>query len=224
MSTRILSLLALWWVGTASALPAGLVRNPTLVPGALCADPPSDTDGDGVFDVDEDIGQDGDCDNDDTDGDTVADYRDQDDDQDGLPTLVEGAGDTDNDGIAEYLDLDAEDDGIEDATEGDDRDEDGVVDHPPAFADSDQDGLDAAYDPDEGGVPKARQDFDCDGLIDAVDGDDDGDGSGTLGEGGSDTDGDGVPAYLDYLAVDPITLFTAGFENGSTPGWCRVVP
>lgn len=211
------SLIAL--VPAAAQPPARAVANPD----AACAAPPADTDGDGILDVEEDVGQNGDCDDDDSDFDSVADYLDEDDDGDGIPTLIEGPADTDADSTPDYLDLDSEDDSVEDATEGDDRNRDGVVDHAPSGMDGDGDGLDAAYDPDEGGIPKALQDNDCDGLIDVLDTDDDDDGQLTLDEGTVDTDLDGVPDYLDSLDDDPTTLFVEGFESGSFVGWCRVV-
>ncbi|MEM7187291.1 MAG: FG-GAP-like repeat-containing protein, partial [Bacteroidota bacterium] len=80
-----------------------------------------DYDGDGVFNVDEDLNGNGDPSDDDTDGDGIPNYYDTDDDDDTVATNDEitgiGAGDqsgtnfidTDNDGVENYLD--ADDDG-----------------------------------------------------------------------------------------------------------------
>ena len=81
----------------------------------------------------------------DTDMDGIFDVVDIDDDNDGIPDVVEAAtapanGDTDGDGIPDTLDLDADNDGIPDILEagGVDADGDGTVDNP---ADTDGDGL-----------------------------------------------------------------------------------
>ena len=91
----------------------------------ISTDETVDSDGDGVTDVQEDLNQNGNLDDDDTDGDGIPNYLDQDDDDDGVLTAIEitgiGAGlqsnsyafiDTDNDGIENYLDNDDDDDGI----------------------------------------------------------------------------------------------------------------
>ncbi|MEY8847508.1 hypothetical protein AB9K26_01735 [Psychroserpens sp. XS_ASV72] len=54
-----------------------------------------DSDGDGILDIDEDVNGDGNLDNDDTDGDGIPNYLDEDDDGDGVNTADE---DRDNDG------------------------------------------------------------------------------------------------------------------------------
>ncbi|APY08103.1 hypothetical protein BWZ20_07240 [Winogradskyella sp. J14-2] len=105
----------------------------------------SDDDGDGVPNVFEDFNGDGDITNDDTDMDGIANYLDDDDDGDSVPTSLElqldGNGnptDTDGDGDADYLDTDDDGDGIltinEDANmdgdpTNDDVDGDGVPDY-----------------------------------------------------------------------------------------------
>lgn len=71
-----------------------------------------DTDGDGIFDSFEDVNGDNDLDNDDTDGDGIPNYQDEDDDGDGVNTADEdydGDGDptnddSDGDQIPDYLD------------------------------------------------------------------------------------------------------------------------
>ncbi|MCB9676954.1 MAG: hypothetical protein H6737_17695 [Alphaproteobacteria bacterium] len=85
-----------------------------------------DSDGDGVRDPDEvspgPVNRD-------TDGDTVPDILDDDDDGDGVPTSEELTTDTDGDGLADYLDPDSDGDGSLDGAEGDgDSDGDGVID------------------------------------------------------------------------------------------------
>ncbi len=72
----------------------------------------TDTDGDGVFDIDEDINGDGNLDNDDTDDDGIPNYLDEDDDGDGVNTADEDRDndgdptndDSDGDQIPDYLD------------------------------------------------------------------------------------------------------------------------
>ncbi len=102
-----------------------------------------DTDGDGVFDTDEDINGDNNLDNDDTDGDGIPDYLDTDDDGDGVDTAnedLDGDGnpindDTDGDGTPNYLDTDDDGDGKITA------DEDGNDDGDPTNDDCDSDGI-----------------------------------------------------------------------------------
>ncbi|MCB1810307.1 MAG: hypothetical protein KDK04_01090 [Candidatus Competibacteraceae bacterium] len=82
----------------------------------------ADTDNDGIPDDVEQLLLDPDTPTDsngypDSDGDGVADYRDQDSDGDGIFDRDEGDGDTDNDGIADYLDSDSDGDGFSDAEE-----------------------------------------------------------------------------------------------------------
>jgi len=114
-----------------------------------------------------------------------------DSDGDGIPDFVEGNGDVDGDGIPNYLDPDSDNDGLNDGWE---------VAHgtDPYNADSDRDGV-----PD--GIEAGYGDTDGDGLINALDPDDDGDGIATRDEDANhngdptddDTDGDGIPDYLD---------------------------
>jgi len=158
----------------------------------------------------------------DTDLDGVADATDLDDDNDGIPDLVEiGANpgsplDSDRDSIPDYLDLDADNDGIPDIIEagGIDTDGDGRVDYPTAgdptsIDDLDEDGLADTYDDTDtagstpgwtGGTSIANPDTDGDGLEDAIDLDADNDGIPDLVEaGGIDTNGDG---WVDGLNGD----------------------
>ncbi len=87
-------------------------------------------DGDGIPAIDEDLNNNGDLEDDDTDGDGIPNYRDEDDDGDNVPTSQEGVNtsdlsqsrDTDGDGDPDYLDRDDDDDGIntdQETTDGD---------------------------------------------------------------------------------------------------------
>lgn len=90
-----------------------------------------------------------------------------DEDNDGIPDSVEGAGDADGDGTPNYQDPDSDGDGIPDVNEGTgDPDEDGK----PNFLDTDSDG-DGILDEDEG-----TGDPDGDALPNYLDTDSDGDG------------------------------------------------
>ena len=150
----------------------------------------ADDDGDGIPTAEENEGDaDGDGEADaDADGDGIANYLDEDSDDDGLSDETEGAGDFDGDGIPDYLDTDADGDGIDDVDEGDgDTDGDGFLD---AYdLDSDGDGI---SDEEEGGG-----DVDGDGLINSADSDADGDGMDDAIEGTGDVDSDGTPNFLD---------------------------
>ncbi len=95
-------------------------------------------DEDGVDPSDEDLNGDGDLTNDDTDGDSIADYIDFDDDGDGITTAAEDVDgdndptndDTDGDGIPNYLDTDDDGDGIDTLLESlSDDDLDGTPDY-----------------------------------------------------------------------------------------------
>jgi len=141
----------------------------------------TDTDGDGIADViDPDAGGPGGSV--DTDADAIPDLQDRDDDNDGLPDVVESPGgadvDTDRDGIVDRLDLDSDGDGIPDSIEGagsstGDADGDGLLDDP---TDSNGDGLAdivpanmQPVDTDLDGTPDFRDlDSDNDRLPDAV--------------------------------------------------------
>ena len=151
-----------------------------------------DSDGDGIGDLEEGTG--------DSDGDGIPDYLDEDSDNDGIPDSEEGNDDSDGDGIADYLDtsLDEDGDGVPDALESnngldtdgdgindafdDDSDNDGISDFDESGAsgiDTDGDGIDDVFDVDEtGGI-----DANGDGIDDNV--------------GLTDSDGDGIPDYID---------------------------
>jgi len=81
------------------------------------------------------------------------DILDEDDDGDGIPTILEGTSDVDQDGLANYLDLDSDGDGISD------RDEAGLT-----LGDADRDRIDDKFDVD---FTKGRDD-NGDGIDDKV--------------------------------------------------------
>ncbi|GLB51647.1 hypothetical protein NBRC110019_06860 [Neptunitalea chrysea] len=163
----------------------------------------TDTDGDGLSDVAENmlLGQD-------TDSDNIPDYLDDDDDNDGVLTVDEmpdenGNGvpddsyDLDGDDIPNYLDTDDDGDGVLTEDEGplviQDTDEDGVLDY--LDDDDDNDGVPTLVE--NGGT---LQNSDSDGTPDYLDTDDDNDGILTMYEdyeNGLDSDGDGILNYLE---------------------------
>ncbi|MBV1910470.1 MAG: tandem-95 repeat protein [Kangiellaceae bacterium] len=157
----------------------------------------SDSDGiDDAVDVDSTGGSDLNADGiddatlnqDDLDGDGLANFRDLDSDGDGIPDSEEGTVDSDEDGLPDYLDLDSDGDGILDSEEGTlDTDGDGI----PNYLDLDSDG-DGILDSHEGNV-----DTDGDGIPDYLDVDSDDDGVSDEEEGTGDTDGDGDENYVD---------------------------
>jgi len=165
----------------------------------------------------------------DTDNDGDSDAVDSDDDGDGIGDADEGNGVTnsDNDATPDSFDTDSDNDGIGDATEGHDADHNGQPDRTPAGADTDNDGLDNAFDPDSGGVLAPRPNTDGDALPDFQDADDDGDGIDTINEDANnngnpaddDTDGDGRPNYLDPANTNPcIPNANAPACTGDTDG------
>ncbi len=103
-------------------------------------------------------------------------------DDDCDPATIDGDGDVDNDGIS---DADENTLGLD-----------------PLLADSDGDGR---SDPDEVGSVANPDDSDGDGVIDALDEDDDGDAIPSLLEGWDDADGDGVPNALDLDSDDDLS-------------------
>ncbi|MDH3640521.1 MAG: OmpA family protein, partial [Gammaproteobacteria bacterium] len=186
-----------------------------------------DSDGDGITD-DRDIDSDGDgiLDNveaqaegsyvppagTDTDGDGLDDAYDPADG--GTPIVVVN---TDGADQPDYLDPDSDNDGVLDATEGHDANADGVADASPAGTDADNDGLDDAFDtfvaPGSGNATGSNaplQNTDGADNRDWRDADDDNDGNLTsdttedVNANGDptddDTDGDGIPDYLDANA------------------------
>ncbi len=154
----------------------------------------------------------------DTDQDGVVDYFDLDDDNDGIPDLVETSEDSDNDGIPNDKDLDSDNDGIPDIieTEGEDSNGDGIVDIIGEDNwDNDNDGLAFGFDgndidpSEEASVvfdkTSSVNDRDGDGIPNFLDRDSDNDAIPDLIEiGGVDTNGDGV---IDYpILADPSSM------------------
>ena len=178
--------------------------NDSETPGPWQWDPEQDTDGDGIPDAIEGLG--------DSDGDGFGDWVDSDSDGDGVEDIYEGTADPDHDGIPNYLDEDSDNDGIPDSEEGasedgeppPDTDGDGDPDYmdPDSDGDGIPDAVEAGEDEDGDGVPDTP-DTDGDGVPDYLDDDSDGDGIHDGEEAGddftnpTDTDGDGVPDYLD---------------------------
>lgn len=129
----------------------------------------------------------------DGDGDGNPDFRDEDSDDDGVADEVEGGSDLDGDQVANYLDDDSDGDCVPDAIEGDaDPDADGV----PSFTDVDADG---------DGLGDAREDADCDGVVDA----------GETSPASADSDGDGVSDLVEVAAgTDPTDAGDNPQQNG----------
>ena len=187
-----------------------------------------DADDDGIVDVREvfgtDANQDGRVDGfgTDTDGDGFADSVDGDVGNDGTAentanALVVTGSDTDNDGAPNsYPNKDSDGDGLTDQIDID-ADNDGIVDNSeaqatasyisPSGSDTDGDGLDNAYDPDNSGTYQVPVDTDSDTTADYLDSDTDDDGESDLIEG-HDSDGDGV--------ADSGSPANTGVSGGST--------
>ncbi|MDO6813563.1 gliding motility-associated C-terminal domain-containing protein, partial [Tenacibaculum soleae] len=157
-----------------------------------------DSDNDGINDVIEDgnvdANNDGIADGADADGDGIVDSVDADD-------LVFGEGnggesdntDSDSDGIPDYQDLDSDDDGVNDVVEGgnEDIDGNGQIDGP----DNDGDGILDIVDQDNGDFgDTGNTDVNDSDPTDPTDG-----GNGTVGDSGTDSDGDGIPDSEDGL-------------------------
>ncbi len=154
----------------------------------------------------------------DTDGDGRVDYFDLDDDNDGIPDLVETDADDDGDGIPNDKDLDSDNDGIPDIIEigGTDVNGDGVADNVGGLNwDNDNDGFAFGFDGndidpsvvasvvmDPGSLENDR---DGDGAPNFLDRDSDNDGIPDLVEtGGVDVNGDGM---IDFpVLTDPLTM------------------
>jgi hypothetical protein len=144
----------------------------------------------------------------DKDADGVYSDVDLDDDNDGIPDLVENGGidvfgDADGDGILNYLDssfpgfIDLDNNGIDDRV---DQDGDGIINS--LDLDSDNDGVpdvveSGGVDQNGDGVIDNYSDADNDGFSDNVDGNLGGSAGSGNGLGSLDTDMDGIPNYLD---------------------------
>ncbi len=126
----------------------------------------------------------------DFDCDGLPDIDDIDDDNDGILDIVEGIQtvDSDDDGIFDNLDIDSDNDGIPDNVEG--QGEHNYI--PPTGVDTDGDGWDDAYDPDNGGYNFVPVNTDGDAVPDYRDIDSDNDNVLDYIEG-HDANADGVP-------------------------------
>ena len=121
--------------------------------------------------------------------------------------IVAPVPDRDGDGAPDYLDADSDNDGLLDRVEGFDGDADGQPEAVPSGVDADEDGLDDAFDIDQGGIGATGQDRDNDGRPDYIDQDSDGDGIADRVECANptacaDSDGDGAPDFLDTDSDD----------------------
>ncbi|HRG97629.1 MAG TPA: hypothetical protein PLR99_15345 [Polyangiaceae bacterium] len=187
-----------------------------------------DTDGDGIRDGVE-VGPDP-AKPRDTDGDGKIDALDTDDDGDGVLTSVElGADptkprDTDGDGKPDYLDDDDDNDTIKtlaelgaDPTKPVDSDGDGKADY--VDDDDDNDGIKTADEIADATASRQSDDVDRDGKKNWLDDDADGDGKkdGAANEGRGDSDGDGIPNFLDPTDAKPTPPAPTGTGTGTTP-------
>lgn len=144
-----------------------------------------DQDNDGIVDAFEDLNPDGD------------------NDPSTNPT------DTDGDGIPDYLDIDSDNDGIPDNVEA--QTTAGYI--PPSGLDSNNNGLDDAYE--NGGVGLIPEDTDGDGLPDYVDPDSDNDGVPDAVEA-HDWNQDGIPDVVLIGSDKDNDGLDDGYEGGST--------
>ncbi|HEY1097724.1 MAG TPA: DUF4215 domain-containing protein [Myxococcota bacterium] len=186
----------------------------------------------------------------DKDADGTPNHRDLDSDGDGIADSVELRADPDGDGIPAYLDLDSDGDGDPDEEEGDDDDDDDGI---PNFLDPD-DGVGPGNDTDGDGLTNAQEatlgtdpnngdsdgdglgdlfevedvasprDTDDDGVIDALDDDDDNDGIDTRDELGDDvedprdTDRDGAIDARDDDDDDDTIATATELADGAVHG------
>ncbi len=208
---------------------------PDLVENTSSLDPTADDDNDGIFNFEDadfcTINSNGVCDSLDLDGDGIINQFDLDADNDGITDLQES-------GIllATILSLDSDTNGVIDDSEtfgtnglADNLEtaaDNGIITYTPAETDgdgllnsqdldSDNDGIGdltesgTGTDTDNNGIVDGTADGDDDGILDATDNDPASTGSG--GAFPTDTDGDGVPNYLDLDSDnDGITDLTEG--------------
>ena len=140
--------------------------------------------------------------------------------------------DTDNDLMADYLDEDSDNDNVPDNIEAHDYDQDGIADVTLIGSDKDNDGLDDSYEGtaqididvnDEVNDPyNDLPNTDGDNESDYRDTDDDDDGIETINEDNNgdgdysndNEDGDGNPDYLDQVTPEEIEIFNVITPNG----------
>ena len=144
----------------------------------------------------------------DTDGDTVANFLDFDDDNDGILDSIEGepTRDTDGDNIPDYLDIDSDNDGLPDMVEAQTT----LGFELPINEDANGDGWDSRWDSAEGGTPPPLPNFDAsnDNIPDYLDRDSDNDTLPDVYENGIsaaltqfDSDGDGLDDAFEGINV-----------------------
>ncbi|MCL4244659.1 MAG: 6-bladed beta-propeller, partial [Candidatus Dadabacteria bacterium] len=154
----------------------------------------------------------------DRDGDGLHGALDLDTDGDGMPVEEEGTGerDTDGDGVSDNHDLDSDGDGICDVVEAGLADEDGDCRYDDS-TDENGNGLADSLDPDAGGSPAILPDTDGDGIPDYLDGDSDGDGICDVSEveGGIDENDDCI--YDNEEDLDGDGLADALYIIGGEP-------
>ncbi|WP_424004096.1 gliding motility-associated C-terminal domain-containing protein [Maribacter sp. IgM3_T14_3] len=199
----------------------------------------TDTDGDGLddgyegddvndgFDVNDEIDSPA-ADLPNTDGTEDANYRDLDDDGDGISTLDEDSDgdddstndDTDGDGTPNYLDptddrIDTDGDGVPDETDLDD-DNDGILDtDEDPNVDGDNDSLTDPQDSDNDGLPDAIDiDSDNDGIPDNVEAQTT---DGYIPPSGNDSDGDGLDDV--YEGTGNEGIFPVDTDNDLNPDY-----
>ncbi len=150
----------------------------------------------------------------DNDCDGIADADDIDDDNDGIIDVVEGdrAIDSDHDGIPDSYDIDSDNDGIPDNIEG--QAEHNYI--PPTGRDTDGDGWDDAYDPDNGGYPYVPVDTDGDTMPDYLDIDSDNDGVWDIIEG-HDADHNGIADVMRWYSDEDQDGLDDAYDTYS--GW-----
>ncbi|MDH5610545.1 MAG: Ig-like domain-containing protein, partial [Cyclobacteriaceae bacterium] len=186
------------------------------------------SDGDGITDALEVGLQDADGDG------RIDDFADA--DGDGLSDIVDqNSGGTspvlansDGTGFVNYLDVDSDDDGIVDNIEG--QPSQSYV--APLGTDTDGDGIDDAFDPDQGGIIITVSDFEQDGIPDYLDSDSDNDGILDRIEGmdankdgiadyvftGIDTDGDGLDDGYEVTVISPYDPLGSKAATQNTDG------
>ena len=168
----------------------------------------------------------------DNDCDGIPDWDDIDDDNDGILDVDEGLIDEDGDGLSDYgNEIDSDLDGIPDYLDID-SDDDGIVDNiegqaehhyiPPTGFDTNHNGWDDAYDPEDGGIKFEPADTDGDSTPDYLDLDSDGDHVYDFIEG-HDINADGIPdvsrifSDSDHDGLDDIYDTVFGWNDPDNP-------
>ncbi len=122
--------------------------------------------------------------------------------------------------LQDYLDDDSDNDNVPDLIEGNDGDRDGATDATPSGTDTDNDGLDDVFDPDNGGTLPVLQNTDGVDELDWRDVNDDNDAFLTADEDNNsngdysddNTNGQGISTIPDYL-------YNGDFDNDGIPDY-----